>query len=438
MIDTRWRTPTLATLRRPLWGRLVRGSAWHLVGDAGARGLSFLASIIIARVLGPSDYAAFVLVQSTTGMLATFAQFGMGTTVIRCVAAYRSTELGRVENVVRTLSVLSFATGVLATVLLIATSSWLASKALNIPSIAPLLAGVAPVLCFQVMTSIMGGVVLGFEAFGTWARLSWAANTLAFVVLLGGLWTAGLAGAVGALVAGELVRLALTGFVAQRTLQQAGLSLFGRINWEEFRLLGQFSLPVFLVGLLNAPVVWVCQALLAQKPEGLVAIAMYDATQKWLTVVTMIPMAAAGAFLPVVASVFSEKGRLAIRRVTARAALLEAVIAAVPAFAIGAAAPWAATPFGPDFSGVVPVLPVVMASAPIFIAKHVYWQALVGAGRAWATLAIQVCWAVLAVAMTAILSELGAMGLALAMFVAYSAALLLSVVIIERGSRQWC
>ena len=73
----------------PLGERLLRGSFWSLLGTFASRALGLAAAILAARILGKAVYGELGIIQSTVGMLGTFAGFGMGTTATKYVAELR-------------------------------------------------------------------------------------------------------------------------------------------------------------------------------------------------------------------------------------------------------------------------------------------------------------------------------------------------------------
>ena len=74
----------------PLGKRLLRGTIWTLLGTVVSRALGLGAAIFAARILGKAVYGELGILQSTVGMLGTFAGFGMGTTATKYVAELRS------------------------------------------------------------------------------------------------------------------------------------------------------------------------------------------------------------------------------------------------------------------------------------------------------------------------------------------------------------
>ena len=69
--------------------RLADGVLWSFTGTAISRGLNLLAMVLVARMVGKVGFGELGAVQSTIGMFAVFAGFGMGITAMKHVAELR-------------------------------------------------------------------------------------------------------------------------------------------------------------------------------------------------------------------------------------------------------------------------------------------------------------------------------------------------------------
>lgn len=78
----------------PLSSRLVRGTLWSFGGAAASRGFTLVASVMTARLLGVEAFGELGAVQSTIGMFAVFAGFGLGLTATKYVAQLRTSSTG--------------------------------------------------------------------------------------------------------------------------------------------------------------------------------------------------------------------------------------------------------------------------------------------------------------------------------------------------------
>lgn len=415
----------------PIVRRLASGGFWSLAGEAGSRSLAFAGAIVVARWLGVAEFGAFALIQSTLAMLMTFALFGMGLTSTRYIAAFRNTEPARIEGIASLALYFSVLTGLAAAILLFAAAPYVATDLFRAPELETPLRLMAPVLLLYAVSGAMSGTILGFEAFRRLAHLAWASSLANFIAVVVGVSFWGLRGALIGLVGSELFRCILTMWLAGTVMRENGFALFGRANLSEAKILWRFSLPLLLGSALHTPIMWLCQTMIARQPGGMAEIGMYDAALKFMTLVMLVPMAASAAFMPVLANLNGDGNRSTFKRTTNSLALVQLVLTAIPAAIVALAGPWAIQIFGSSFAAASPVVVFMMALAPIFVLKHLYWQALTSGGHAWASLWLSVLWAVVAVSLTSIWQDGGAASLVKAMLVAYGVTLAASVVLVE-------
>lgn len=413
----------------PIGRRLVKGGFWSLMGEAGSRALSFAAAVVVARFLGVAEFGAFALVQSTLAMLTTFAMFGMGHTSSRFIAAYRDADPARAESICGVSLRFAAVTGLLASAALFAAAPYIAGGALNAPELTGPLRLVAPVLFLYSVSSAMSGALSGFEAFSRLARVAWMTSLSNFLAVISGVSFWGLRGAVLAMVGSELIRCGLIMLIARKVMAENGMKLLSRPLSGDTKVLWQFSLPMFLTSALNAPVMWLCQAIIARQENGLAEVGLYNAAQKWMTIVILVPMAASAAFGPVLANLSGTANVAPHRRMTLNLVVVQTFLTAAPAALLAFASQWAVGIFGGEFETAAPVFITMMVLAPIFVLKHLYWLALTSQGHAWLSLALQALWAVVAITLIWAWQGGGAASLARSMLAAYGLALVASIMV---------
>ena len=420
----------------PVAQRLLSGAFWSLAGEVASRALTFLSAIVVARQLGSAEFGAFALVQSTITMLTIFAGFGMGHTASRYVAAYRASEPARIEDIANLAVTVSAVMGAMMTLLLYAAAPVIARDILHRPELAGMLRQAPPILLLSSVAGAANGILVGFEALSSIARNAWMSASVAFVAILAGVMTSGLTGAIAGVVVGEVFRCGLVLAQARDTLRSHRQPFMTGSGIKEARVIWEFGLPLLFNSMLFAPVTWVCQSIVARQPDGLHQLGLFDAAQKWMTLVILVPMSASSAFGPVLAG-FSGSGEASRhKRVTLQLAAIQFALTAIPAALVAYFAPWSMAPFGESFSGGVPVVVLMMALAPIFVARHLYWQALTSSGRGWASLIVSVAWAFTAIALTWAWQDGGAWGQTKALLVAYGVSLAMNVIVIESGWRK--
>lgn len=416
----------------PFFRRIASGGLWSLAGEVGSRGLSLAAAIIVARALGVAEYGAFALIQSTLATFMSFAVFGMGYTSSRYIALYRSTDPSRIEGINGVSLLFSAVAGFLASAAFFAAAPYIAVKLLRAPDLEGPLRMVAPVLLLYAISGSMGGVILGFEAFARQARVAWASSLGNFVSVVSGVLLWGLKGATIGLIVSELLRFVLVMMLAHRVMRENGLELFGRARISEASVLWQFSLPLFISSALNAPVMWLCQTMIARQTNGFHEVGLYDAAQKWMTIVMLVPIAASAAFGPVLANLSGRNDKSEFMNAISSLTVLQLLVTAIPAAIVAFLAPYALLIFGPSFAAASSVVVLMMVLAPIFVLKHLYWQVLTSGGRAWTSLMLSLLWALTAVGFTWVLRDGGATSLATAMLTAYFITLVASIVLVGR------
>ena len=69
-------------------GQVLSGLFWRFAERCGAQGVSFVVSIVLARLLAPEVYGTVALVTVFTAVLQVFVDSGMGNALIQKKNAY--------------------------------------------------------------------------------------------------------------------------------------------------------------------------------------------------------------------------------------------------------------------------------------------------------------------------------------------------------------
>jgi len=406
---------------RAIIRRLKDGARWSLIGEAGSRALSFIAAAVVARLLGIAEFGGYALIQGSLAMFMTFAAFGIGQTTGRYVAALKNIEPSRIPALSSLGLLFSTISGAVAVIALWMLAPSIASVILNAPELSAPLQLAAPGLFFSSVAGALNGTIAGFESFGRLAKQGWAASVVTFVAVIVGVSVAGLSGAAVGLVAGEAVRMALAAQGASSVLKSRELPLLSGTGLSEAKVLWTFSLPTVISGALHVPIFWCCQAIIAGGPNGLAQVGLYDAAQKWMTLVIFVPTAASAIVAPVLSSLSVDYA--SHRATTLRVAAAQTAACAIPAVLVALLAPLAIGIFGTQFTAGASTLIVMMALGPISMAIRLAWSSLLSLERAWMSCMLWLLWAALALGLTWLWQGGGAYGLAWAMLVAYSTTL---------------
>ena len=377
----------------PLAARLIRGTFWSLVGTVLSRSLGLLASIFVARAIGKVGMGELGIVQSTVGMFSTLAGLGLGLTATKHVAEHRVANPRLVGETIGLLSLISWGSGTVMTLVVLFLSPWLAGHSLAAPQLAPELEYGSLLLLFGVINGVQTGVLSGFEAFKSIARINLVCGLLNFPILVGGAYFAGLPGAVWGLVASLALNCGLNFLAVRQEATAAGSVVSYRHIHKHWPLLWRFGLPGMLSGLIAGPVNWGTSTLLVRQHNGYAEMGILNATNSWYQAAGFLPGLLAQVLLPVLAAYSAARNRAGLNRALVVATWAN-VILAVPAIAIGCLfSRHIMGLYGRGFAEGWPVLVITLITAGVMMAQGPITDRLIATSKMWVYFLAHIIWA---------------------------------------------
>lgn len=404
----------------PTGRRLASGAFWSLVGAVASRVAGLAASIFVARMLGKQGFGAVGIVQSTVGIFQVFASFGLGITATKYVAEFRSIDPAKVGRIVSLSLLVALITGLLIMVPLIVLAPWLAERTLAAPYLAgPLRIG-SPILLLGALCGAQTGVLAGFEKFRTIARINLFTGLANLPLMVGGAYVAGLPGVVGALVIGLGVNWLLNHRAVRSVLRDAAIRSSFAGCTKELGVLWRFSIPAVLGGLMVGPVMWACNAMLVNQPNGYGEMGIFNAASQWRSAILFLPGAVAPIVLPVLSNLRGHGDRSRYKRVLLYNIWFNAGVTLAVALGISIVAPFIMASYGKEFRAGHMVLVVLSVSAVLNATLGVIGQAIASEDRMWWGMLLNSLWGGVLILSTWYLVGYGAIGLALAILIAYA------------------
>lgn len=406
----------------PLGARLARGAFWSVAGGVVSRALNLLASIVIARLLQKEVFGELGIIQSTVGMLGVFAGFGMGLTATKHVAEYRIKDPGKAGRIIALANAVTWSTCLLFSALLFLSAPWLAQRTFSATHLAPVVQLAAGMLLLGGVNGAQTGVLAGFEAFRTVARLNLVSGLAAFPLLSLGAWWGGLRGCVWGFILSMGLQCVLSEIAIRRQAKESGVPLSWGWTREEWPILWNFTIPsVFAISLVG-PVHWLCATLLVNAPNGYSEMGGFNAANQFFTALMFLPTLLGQSVLPMMAEQLGTDAKDQARRLLLLSIKVNSLVA-VPVLVLALVSPFIMGLFGAGFRGEWPTLVVVLATAALLAVQAPVGHILVASGRIWTGFIMNLGWAVvyLVLTHTAIGWGWGALGLATARLVAYSA-----------------
>ena len=347
--------------------RLARGTAWALIGTVISRGLWLLSSVVVARKLGKEGFGELGIIQSTVGLFGIFAGLGLGMTANKHVAEYRTKDPARAGRIMGLSGLAAWVSASIMAAVLIALAPWVAKSTLGAPHLTHSLQIGAGILFLSAVNGAQTGALSGFEAFRTNAVVNLWAGLASFPLMVAGVLLWGLEGAVWALVANAGVSWFLSHLALRRECARAGVAMSFSGCRREWRILVQFTLPVFFTYFLWAPANWVCSAIIVNRPGGYAEMGAYNAATQLSGLVRFLPAVLGSVLLPIFANIHGtghgpQFGRLLKLQLILQGCLgaaLSLPFICAPSFVMGF--------FGRDFIGSGIVVQLVMITVVITV-----------------------------------------------------------------------
>lgn len=409
-----------ASQPRSVFIRYGRGVAWSLVGTAAGRGITLLATIVLARMLGPASYGRWGVIQSTIGAAAALAGFGATLTATKQVAQHRNTTPEAAAGRAVLALVVAGAGGLLGATILILGADPFANLMFPGASLGPLIRLGAGALAFGILGGAQVGVLIGLEAFPSACVVTLVRGVaMAFGVIAGALMF-GVAGAVAAGCVGELAGATAGYVVTRRACRRSGLHLYLRLAWRERSTLWRFSLPAFVAAASVAPAMWLAQVALMHRPGGVVQAGYFAFGYRWYLFVMFFSSTIAPVGLTVLSNLRSTATPATHAHFLRVAIGINLAVVAPLALGVVLLAPLLCRFAGPGYAAATPTVVVLAVTCVFGALNNALSQAALSLDRIRAWVISDIALAVTLGALAVCLAPgLGSLGVALAYLAGY-------------------
>jgi O-antigen/teichoic acid export membrane protein len=417
--------PLTSRIEGPAARRLVKGVSWSVAGGVISSASTLVASVFVARLLGPAEYGALGIIQSTLATFIVFAGPALGLTATKYIAELRESDPERAARILRLNNTVAFLLGgVLALVVFVA-APYLASKTLAAPYLVIPLQMAAPALFLTSINSAQIGTLAGFEAFGRIAKI----NLLRGIVIFPVMWYLtmhyGLGGAVVSLSIVAAIGCLASSWSLRRETRRAKFPFSNQGYWSEARLLITFSLPAMLSALMYLAPSWLANVILVREPNGYVEMGVFNAANQWRSAILFLPSVVTPTFLSILANL-AGTGRMAqYRKVFLASVVGITLVALAPASVIAIASGQIMGAYGTGFSHGALVLVLIAIATALAAPCMAILQSITSIGNLWSSVVMIGVWGAIFLVSVLFFKRLGAEGLAIAYMIAYAVQLIL-------------
>ena len=400
--------------------KLMTGAAWNALAQIMYRGLVILGMLIAARLLGLEPFGQLSLLYNTAMTFHVVASLGLIMTGTKLVAEFARSDKPKTGRVIALCHYVALISGGLVGLGLLVTAPLIASTILNDPSLATGVRLTALLLLFQVLADSTLGINLGFLAFRGIFVANAATGVSAFLCLVAGVYWGGVVGGLLGLATAEAVRFLMLLRLAHRAADQQGIPRSWRFPKEELPVLWHVSLPAMATAMLWLPVTWVGTLMLVREPGGFGEMGLFGAANQWFSLLMFVPGVITQTILPILSEQVSDGGRVEARRLALRSASIMFALVALIALPLMFGSPLIAAAYGPEFAEGAKVFVLMFGVAVAASPQGILGNYLAAENRFWLRFRLNLLWAVCYLIAAYYLVSQGAVGLTLAMIIAYA------------------
>lgn len=398
---------------------LLTGGAWTFLGQVGAQSAALVANTLVGRVLGPANFGLYSLAQNMSSTAATVAGYAPALVATRGAAVARASR-GRARAAVIDALRTTFAVGFAATILLVVFSPTYAqlvgrsTDGANVLEVASLLT--LPLVWF----AASGGLLAGLGSFRLFALGRLTSAPISAGLTVAGAVVFGLRGAIIGLVAGTCVIATVAHIQLRKAVKSVPLAS-REPSVAQSVPTKTILLPAALSSIASAPVIWICQTMLAAH-GGLASVAVIGAGIVWGQALLLVPTSLNQALLAELSCAVAEDMHAARRVYLLGWAIAASAI--VPLLvALLVATPIVLRFYGFDDPGAAHAFRLVVSAYAIQGVTGATVKVLESTGRLWLQLGCNLIWATGFIGLVAAWRGSGALGFgyaAVAAFVVHS------------------
>ncbi len=362
---------------RLLKSKFVYDSFWALLGNVVGRGLSLVAGIIVARLLGKEIYGEYGIIKNTIFSLAIFSTFGLGYTATKFVAEFKDKQPEYLNLILKYSRIITLIVSSSIALLLFSFATPISDKILKAPHLHSSIRLVSIWVIIHSLTTTQIGIIAGFGEFKKMAKIEGIVGVITFILsaIFTFLW--GLMGALGALLVAQIVNLILYYRLVEKNKPTKKTIKKDLVFFKEII---NFSTPVAMQEILYAGMGWTLHYLLI-KFANYGELGLYSAAMQWNALILFIPGVLRNVILSHLSGSSDNKARH--KRILKHTLLINFISTIIPFILVYAFSDIITTFYGTSFTELKYVLRVMVFSTIFISLSNVYSQAYLSIGKSW-------------------------------------------------------
>ncbi len=399
--------------------KILNHSFWILIGNVISKFALLVATIFVTKYLGKKEYGQFGIIKSTILMFAMFAGLELGMTATKYISQYKSTDKLKVERIVGLSTLFSIIISIAVTVLIFFFAKEIAIQ-IKAENLVQEIKISSFILFFSSLNGIQNGILSGIEKFKEQSINGAIAGVFSCVFLVLTSKYYNLDMVIIAFGFNYVIIFLLNLYTLRCFYKDFKIKIFDKRNLKEFQVLWKFSLPAILAGVMIAPVIWLCNYLLVNQPNGYSEMASFDIANQWRNTVLFIPSALAQIALPMLASQVGNKKEYRI--ILNKNIKMNLYIGISFSLIFIILSPIITLVYGKDYKDTQIPLIIMFLTTALITVNNVVGQGIASQGKMWIGFYVNLAWAIILISCTYILVQryqFGAIGLSFSYLVSY-------------------
>jgi len=184
------------------------------------------------------------------------------------------------------------------------------------------------------------------------------------------------------------------------------------------------------------PVTWIGTLMLVRQPGGFAEMGLFGAANQWFSLLLFVPGVVTQTILPILSSQIGDGGRLEARKLALRSSGIMLLLVALISAPLMLASPWITAAYGSEFVAGIAVFVTMLIAAIAASPQGILGNFLAAENRFWLRFRLNLLWAVCYLAAAWYLVAEGAVGLAIALVIAYAVRTLATLAHVLRGGQR--
>jgi O-antigen/teichoic acid export membrane protein len=397
----------------PIGKRIVGGTFWSVVGNGFGKMFTFIAMVLVARILGKEAFGEFGLVRSTAMTFVAFSSFGMGITATKYIAELLHTDKERTGRLIGLTYWFTIVSSFFVSVIFYCLVPWLCETKLNVPDLIPVMKLSAVLLFLTTITGTQISVMTGFQDFRGMAIANLLGGlTMAPIYVFGAYWWGVWGVVIAAILAVILNLLINSGFIYRNTRKyQVRYAILQA--YQELPVLWKSNIPLVISSVIVSFSYWIPQVLLMQQPNGTAELGIYHVVLNFQAIMLFLPQQLYPIFLPLLSELNGKQDNDRYWHVIGKGLLLNLIISLIVIIPFVLFPKWFLGLVGMEFVDGWIAMQIACISMVINSLGTAFYQIPISKGKNWLNLCfafITTSMAILLVLLPALSYDLGVIG----------------------------